>query len=1035
MAEIARPGVRVTQQFRTSSPSFLTPQLPAVIVGPCKQIIEAVQDDGSLNPLALVDLPARLEFDFVSSPFEYAAVGGDAFGLEVNNGAEQVVTLPGSGALTVDVFVDAINEAAIAGITALVEISGTQKRAVVETTTRGDNASLRVGASTSADVIAAAEFAVGYTAVGRSGYHNYNILELQLGDYPDPRDNLALLDIDYDTVRVFINDGTGSSTEVSRTSTFVDGAISGVTVQDDGDSDNLSPYLNFAGGVFSTKPAILTGTVDWTTLTYPAAFGVLTLEIFINGVTVTCTFANPANPAAAIGQLNSALGVNGTATLGVGNLPVLTSAISGVNSSIAIGALGTINEATIGLAVGSFAAGKTSRARAKGAADITALTYATQVQGYVLRMSGDYDDYQTLTIPGTVTNAATLIAAISARWPNITASLSPDNRLVLTSELLYGGRDSAIRIDKVASSAALLTNLGLTSAGGSFQTTDVVFGAAYAPIVGDEVWADGVRLGTITEIVTGVDNRLRLDVEQLLTYSASSWLIRAVGLDNDLADALRPGTDLYVDANSGRVQIKGGLFRETGGAVPMAGPLAVYLAYTALRQDVTPLADDFSLLTYGSTTDLETNLGPIDASNPLALGMYIAMINAPGVAVSGMGIDETTAVVPEGTTESYTRAFEFLESKDVYAIAILTHSLEAAVIAMIHVDAMSDPSISLERYVLINPERPTRKSSTLVASSLLANVSGAPTDTVNTGIANLQALLAANGKPGPTYAITDGVYIEFEDDANRYLVESVSGGTVIIADGPFLTGNTDDFFYDVSGGDAFATVKVDVPCTVKIRGAALANRDDEANAYADIARGFKNRRVVVTAPDSAAMTIDGLETIVPGYYMNCAVAGMRSARAPQQPLTNEAIAGFTRCIGSQDRYSERQLRILSGGGLWVYQQNNGTGPVLIRHQLTSDMSTIEKREDNIRTATDFAAKFFRGVLVNFIGRVVLTTQIADAVNTVLSGATALLVKNGVFLKCEIVAFRINADNPTKLDIDVQAKAPYPLNDIDITLTL
>lgn len=1036
MAELARPGVRVTQEFRTTSPTFLTPSMPACVVGPCNQVVEAVQDDGTFNSEALITLPARLVFDWVTSPFEYASIGGDALGLEVNNGSEQLVTFPGSGNVTVDAAVAAVNSADIAGIVAKVEISGTQKRMIIETTTTGDNASLRVGASTVADVLAVADtLSVGYTSVGKSGYHNYLNLTAQPADYPDPRDNIDQLDIDYDTVRVFVNDGAGTVKEATRTSTFLDGATSAVTVQDDGDSDNLSPYLNFAGGVFRQKAAVLTGTVDWSGLTYPGDFGTSTLELIVNGATVLVTFANPGNAAAAAATVHAALGVNGSCALNGSNQPVITSAILGANSSILVGSGGTINEATIGLAVGSYAAGKQSKARAQGTVDITALTYATQVQGYVLRMSIDGDDYQTLTIPTSVTNASQLVAALNARWPNLTASLSPASRLVMMSDLTHGGKDSSIRIDKLASSAALLTNLGLTTAGGPFETTEVVFGAAYAPIVGDEVWVDGIRKGVITEIVAGLDNRLRIDTEQLLTFTGSTWVIKAMGLDNDLPDASRPGSDLYIDPNSGRVQIKAGLFLETGGVVPKAGPLATYVGYTALRLDVSPAGTDFSILTYGSSIQLEAELGPLDTSNPLGLGMYVAILNAPGVAVHGVGVDEITDAVPEGTTESYVRAFEFLESKDVYAIAVLTHSLEVGVIGQVHVDAMSDPSISLERYVLFNPERPTRKSSTLVASSLTANVAGAPTDTIETGIATLQALLAAAGKPGPTYSITDGVYIELEDDANKYLVESVSGGTVVINDGALTTGNEDGFYFDANAGNVFTTVIVDRPCSVKIRGAALANRDEEAAAYADIARGFADRRVVVTAPDQAAMTIDGLETIVPGYYMNCAVAGMRSARAPQQPLTNESIAGFTRCIGSQDRYSERQLRMMSGGGLFVFQQDNGTGPVKIRHQLTSDMSTVEKREDNIRTAMDYAAKFFRTVLTNFIGRFVLTTQISDAVNTVLSGAARLLVEQGVFLKCEIVAFRVNADDPTKLDVDVQARAPYPLNTIDITLTI
>jgi hypothetical protein len=356
-------------------------------------------------------------------------------------------------------------------------------------------------------------------------------------------------------------------------------------------------------------------------------------------------------------------------------------------------------------------------------------------------------------------------------------------------------------------------------------------------------------------------------------------------------------------------------------------------------------------------------------------------------------------------------------------------------VAKAHVDAMSEPDQAMERYVLFNPTRPTRKSATLIASGTLGNVTGVG-DVFQTGIANLQALLAAAGVPGPTFVFGDEVYLELEDDTKKYLVLSVSGQALTLNDGPFVSpDNDDDFYYDAAAGNVFDGAIVDRPFTVKIRGAALANRDEEASAYADIARGFLDRRVVVTAPDKAKSTIDGLETIVEGYYMGCAVAGMRSARAPQQPLSNETLVGFTGVIGAQDRYSERQLKIMSGGGLWVFQQDAESGPVVIRHQLTSDMSTVEKREDNIRTAVDFAAKFFRAGLKNFAGRFVLTTNVLDAVGVVATGLGAFLVANGVFLKFNITALRISASDPTKIEIDADAKAPYPLNEISLVIVI
>lgn len=1029
---IERPSVQVIQEFRTVSPTILVPTMPACVMGPCVQVVEAVQDDGSLNPEARIALPARIPFAFVSSPFEYAAIGTDALEVSVNNAAAEQVVFPTGPNLTVDQVADAINEEAIPGLLAVVETSGTQKRVVIYTTVTGENASLEIGAGTHADVIAAFGITRGYRNVGASGYNNYWALRLGKPDYPDPRDIIDEVTIDFDTVRLFINDGSGTVREALRTESFLDGATAAVTVQDDGDGDNLSPYLNFAGAVFHDKPAQLVGTVDWTTLTYPGDFGVLTLEIIINGVTVVVTFANPADATAAALAINTALGVNGTCVLNGSNQPVITSAITGAGSSVEIGAAGTINEATIGLAVGSYAAGRPSRARAQGITDLTAVVYASDVQGRVLRMSVDGEQFQQLVMPVTVVSAATLVSAINALWGNI-ASLNGANRLVLRSLATFGGRESEIRVDKTASDATLLTAIGLTGVSAPFQTVSVVYGNAFSPLVGDEVWVNGVRVGEITEVPATPDNRLRLSAEQLLTYTGSSWMIVAKGLDNSAATATRPSSDLRVDVTSGAVRTKHNLFRESNGTPTNVGPLATYLAYNALRKDVSPAGTDFNLLRFGTTTDLEAALAPLDTQNPLGLGMYFALLNAPGVEVTGLGVDETSDTEPEGSLASYVRAFEYLESKDVYGIAPLTHANAVGQVGQVHVDELSKPENGLERIVILNPSRPTRKADTLVASAATANVAGPPTNVVNTGIADLQAKLAALGKPGPTYVEADGVFLKFEDDENLYLIESVSGPNATVNDGPLSASNT--LFKDGGGSPLFTTAIVDRPVSVFILGGSLGSRTDEADAYAAIARGYLDRRVICTAPDTAKASIDGLETQLAGYYLAAALAGKMSAVSPSQPLTNETLAGFTGVIGSQDRYSEMQLKILSGGGLWVFYQEADGQPVKTRHQLTTDMTSIEKRETSITRALDFTAKFIRAGLKNFIGRFNITQNVQDAISIVIDGLAAFLIRQGVLKSFEVNAIRQSASAPDTLEIDVTVGVLYPLNYIKITLVI
>jgi hypothetical protein len=151
-----------------------------------------------------------------------------------------------------------------------------------------------------------------------------------------------------------------------------------------------------------------------------------------------------------------------------------------------------------------------------------------------------------------------------------------------------------------------------------------------------------------------------------------------------------------VDENTGTLRVKGEQYRETDGDAVTAGPLAMYLAYTALRRDVSPDSTDFTLLSYGSTTTLADELGPLDTQNPLGFGMYIALLNATGFVVKGLGVSAASDTEPDGTLSAYVEAFEFLESKDVYAIVPLTHDSTVGQIAQAHVDAMSEPDQAME---------------------------------------------------------------------------------------------------------------------------------------------------------------------------------------------------------------------------------------------------------------------------------------------------------------------------------------------------
>jgi len=1025
---LPRPGVKVFTEFRQVTPTIFVPTMPACVMGVAKEVVQAVLDTGVLNSQALLALPARIEFPYVSTPFQYATLGGLTLQLSVNNGPTQTITFPASPANpTVEEVKAYIDSLDIVGLLVAIETSGAQQRIVLHSVATGPFATLSIMGGTGLTVLNLR--GGGYTETGRGGYNNNFKVDVGLENYPDPRSNLDELTLDFSTVRVFAAIGGGNFVEVSRTTTFLRGATAAVSVFNDGDGDNLSPYLTFAGQNFTDGAAVLTGTADLST-TFSALNSTSAIFSKDGAGPVTVNFSAAASAADIISQINAAFGTT-VASLGASNHLVLTSGTTGPGSSFERTG-GTATSGNLGLVVGDYAAGRRSRARVQATVDLTTITYGAggpfATPGQSLIMSIDGEAEQTLIIGPTIANAAALVAAINTKWQvpagAAVASLNGANKLVLRSPTTEGGEESVIRINSLSTA---LTTLGLTA--------NRYVGNPYAPMVGDEVYGNGLRLGLITEVApAGVVTRLRLDTEYQLTATWVNFYIRALGLTGPQTTT-RPSADLQVDATSGEVVVKHEIFRAPDGTPTAAVDLGLYLGYTALRRDVSAAGTNSNLLRIGDLTTLESKLSPINPENPLGLGMYFAMLNASGLETFGLGIGEATVTEPFGTLGAWAEAYTFIESKDVYAIAQLTHDATVSDLADAHVTAMSDPEVGLERVVFNNPPRPERTANNLIGSGSLGNSTGG-VSTFDTGLANLPALLAAAGHPAPPYTIDDRIVLKLEDDTNNYLITGVAGSIVTVSTGALAAGTSEDNadgFYFAGSSPAFANPIVDRPFSVFIRGTVLADLTEEAIAYAAIPQGYKNRRMIFVTPDKAKATVDGLEQEIEGFYVCAALAGKTASKNPSDPLTNVGIKGFTGLIGASDRYGEIQYRIMDGGGLWNMFQEAAGQSIQTRHQLTSAIDTIEEREFSILTALDFTAKFLRGGLRNYIGRFNISQNLQSSISTTLDGLGSFLTVQKVLASFHVSRLVQNPDQPDSLLLDIDVGVFYPCNEIKITL--
>lgn len=763
-------------------------------------------------------------------------------------------------------------------------------------------------------------------------------------------------------------------------------------------------------------------------IAYPGDLLNRTLIMSVNGAPPqTWVIPSLANEAAFLAALNAFFGV--TATV-VGSKLVITSTGTGTDSGLKV--LG-----------GTACSVLTLVPSVLGRWDLaTAYPDLTVLNSKKLNISAPTGTAE-ITFSG-LTNVdvpAAVATFLNAQVAFSTIAAASIESGVLRIRALTGGLEGTVPVALSilpASSADAAPYLGFNRYDtGTFHQFE---GGAEPPLPGDDVYVDGVLLGRILKVAPNaatdtlkVDKRLAVNA----SYGSKHW-INARSLVANVAQ--RPDPELIVDGN-GVPSFKEDLLRDTSG-VPLVGSASVYLSYRALRKDVTPLAKAPGLLTVSSTTDLESIM-EVTSDNPLGLGLYLALLNAPGAVVSGLGVDAITADAPYGTVEAFTRAAEFLEAYEVYAIAPLTHDETVGQVFAAHATAMSAPAAKGERIVVFNHAQPTKKLDTLVASGTNGNSVGALGTQFDTGVPSLTGLTQNAGvNPVGTIPVESGLFLDIATDAKRYSISSISGSIVTIRTA-FTAGQNDDGFYattDLNDSPLPATL-LNEPFAVKVRGASLTRVDGTpdklgiAETYQKLGMAIANRRFINLVLDKAVVTIAGLDQSVNGFYACAARVGMIGGQPPQQSFTMFPMVGIKSVTGTNKYLSEKQLRIVAAGGNDILVHETDGAPVISRHALTTDMSSIETRTDSINRVVDFSAKFIRRSVRNFIGRFNITQGFIDTLSNVFQGLVGFLVETGVLIGGSLNKIEQDKDEPDVVLADCTLDPPVPCNFLRVTLVI
>lgn len=839
--------------------------------------------------------------------------------------------------------------------------------------------------------------------------------------------------------------------------------------------NSLAPVAAKLTGT-TTGAAATAGNATSGTVTTPITIAGLTLQytLTVNGVATDGTFTFTGGPYADVAALVAAMGssIPGvTATDATGKLSLSTN-LTGRLQSIVVQPTGTANTVLNFSTSAAVGGAGTDVSFNNIAANLltSGQTYpTTSLTGTSLTIEVSSDGGLTFpttkshSFSGECASAALLAAALQgdAAFAGTTLAASASGT-ELSVKSIATGNSTVLRV------AAASTALGA----GKLQYTSLQQDAGEAELTGQtlqfkldknpHVYAVTMTSDSLDVAIADINALVGATVaskggvgqnELVLTSSlagvGSEVLVlagvaaTAFGLSTTaVAGSGRPYPDAYLDSSNNLV-IGSDIIRDQVTGYPLdfsTNSADLYIQYKGLRKDVSPVAKEAGVLRIPDQSTLSSVLDPITEENPLALGLYLCLLNAPGLEVKGLGIDEVSGAAPEGTEEAHARAADFLETEEVYSLAPLSSNQIVQDMWATHAVAMSQPEQSGERIVFVNKKMPTEKNPAIAASGSQAN-STATVNQMLLDVTPIAGLVAAGVNPALPITVAMGVYMEFSVNGvlRRYNVSSASGSLVNFNTTFTTAQNTDGFFTTTS----LTETVIDAAWSLKVRGSSLyvpgsnpARLDYSlvSETVAEANAGYKNRRMYSVFPDTVKMTIAGTEKSVPGYYACAALAGMVAGQPPQQGFTNFPITGLTGVVGTE-KFSKKQLNVMAGGGTFILIQDVENAPVSSRHQLSTDLTSIETRELSITKTVDYAAKFLRASVRKFIGVQTINDQLTDTIGTTIDGVLRFLIEAGVLLGAQLNNIVQDETSPDTLLIDVTLQVPYPCNYIRLTLVV
>ena len=387
--------------------------------------------------------------------------------------------------------------------------------------------------------------------------------------------------------------------------------------------------------------------------------------------------------------------------------------------------------------------------------------------------------------------------------------------------------------------------------------------------------------------------------------------------------------------------------------------------------------------------------------NPLPFALSLALQNtttqvfAVPIYTDALGSTTITASGQQESTE-HSRAMTILESQEVYGIAPFTTSTPIIQAYTTWVNAQSAATEKHERVVFVSPE-----ITWYDATGAIVAYSASSMDKATTA-RNIRDTAAVILDRRTFYVRPDVAYYSVSNVPVQELRQSTLA----------KISNTGDIVF------------------AKLAAAATITNPDGSTTYYPALTDITDV-VFGVLLNSVNQYLFDVYIPLKGCFLTPSIVGQVAGQNPEQGLTNLPMSGPTLLKFSNDFFSESHLNTMAAGGNYLVV--NLAGAFASRHQLSTNMNSVQERELSITKSVDFVAKYVRNALSGYIGRSLITPGFLSVVGAILNGLGGTLIKNGRINGFTVLSVTQDTVNPDTIRVSIQILPKYPVNYIKIDL--